>query len=1063
MSFPKANIKRFNEAHGCAPPPGAYDPKQKEKAHGGVVDKSERFKTPKDGVSAGGNISTASGGKTPVKQLFAAPQSAGKKGVPASGESLKVRELEKEIRRLLKEHGDKDRQLSQKEADFRKHEGLAFKEVSHLKDEVHQALSHMLADLQRLDVFVVTLENNVSSYNELHKLVIGNRGNEKTAVPKRKDEGIAVEELSQKLKDEKLTVDNKLKLMRKKSEGLHQRFSRALEDFNSSTKALKNKFTSVIEENNKLQQQISAARTELQDVINTRTSLEEQRDNLLDSNGCLKDQVKQMSAEQANTTEKLRLLSSNTEELQAGTLILQQQLADLQTIHETTCRETADKLRSLEDRETIVNETTANLHERIVELQAQNEDLAATLKETGELLSRTKEENDKLEEMLRQAEANWETEKKQLLIQVEELVFEKSRAETELGDVEIKVKKLETDMLDQKSESDNQIESLTNQLDAEKAELVQLQNKLGDLVYEKSQLHMEVGHLEAQLKLVTSESEETVMEANKAMEVVPELKKRIETLDIEKAEVEKRASELSEQNETLQTTLEKFQADFDEHCKKIDVERKGTQAKIVALTEEIEGLREQKDQMASELDDWLTDKSELDIEIAKLQCRIKVLEMENDQVKQESQKEVEDCKGEIERVRKEKQQIEKDMEQYGIDLLSNAAQLQSIQSKLDSATVDSEKLQTENTSLKEDLRQKDVVLAEKQTQLEELQLTNDRKCKECDDLLNEKELLEEELRAQKDNNEDLDCRLQQTRADFLKRCDERDELVKKNEAKDKSLAVLSEQVTQLTQQLENVNLSLEKKTTEFDKMAEKYSEHEKQLTLSSQQVSNYKQQIEDYKEHLQLKCEECEELQQKCDDYDIELSMSATETVDLQERVDSLRKEAEAADSVRSELVKKYEEEIHELKTRLEGASNDDELQAELEKYKTLYEDLQAKVEPFIEQIDAFETEKQLLLGMNKDTQLEMERLGRNYAQLLGHQNQKQKIKHVMKIKDENSSLKRENQMLKEQTAKQKRHIQKLEEKSAPKRFDASRAFQHTKENLNTTSTKSPLKEVNRK
>lgn len=48
-----------------------------------------------------------------------------------------------------------------------------------------------------------------------------------------------------------------------------------------------------------------------------------------------------------------------------------------------------------------------------------------------------------------------------------------------------------------------------------------------------------------------------------------------------------------------------------------------------------------------------------------------------------------------------------------------------------------------------------------------------------------------------------------------------------------------------------------------------------------------------------------------------------------------------------------------------------------------------------------------LCLGMNKDTQAEMERLGRNYAQLLGHQNQKQKIKHIVKIKDENYALKK--------------------------------------------------------
>lgn len=310
-------------------------------------------------------------------------------------------------------------------------------------------------------------------------------------------------------------------------------------------------------------------------------------------------------------------------ELQAGTVVLQQQLADLQLVHDTACKETADKLHSLEMREVLVHETAANLHERIVELQAQNEDLAATLKETGELLGRTKEENEKLEEMLRNAEISWEKEKKHLLIQVEELVFEKSKAESELGNAEDKVKELETEIENQKTQSNEQIDALSNQLDAEKSELVQLQNKLGDLVYEKSQLHTEVGHLEAQLKLVKSESEETVMGANKAMAVIPELREKLETLTSEKNDLENRACELSEQNETLQCTLEKFQADFDEQYKKVDAERHDAQAKIEALTEEIEGLKEQKDQMAKELDDWLTDKSELDIEIAKLQCRIK--------------------------------------------------------------------------------------------------------------------------------------------------------------------------------------------------------------------------------------------------------------------------------------------------------------------------------------------------------------------------------------------------------------------------------------------------------
>lgn len=56
--------------------------------------------------------------------------------------------------------------------------------------------------------------------------------------------------------------------------------------------------------------------------------------------------------------------------------------------------------------------------------------------------------------------------------------------------------------------------------------------------------------------------------------------------------------------------------------------------------------------------------------------------MESDQFKQESSEELVQCRTEIDRVKKEKQQIEKDIEQYGIDLLSNAAQLQTLQEQL---------------------------------------------------------------------------------------------------------------------------------------------------------------------------------------------------------------------------------------------------------------------------------------------------------------------------------------------------------------------------------------------
>ena len=58
------------------------------------------------------------------------------------------------------------------------------------------------------------------------------------------------------------------------------------------------------------------------------------------------------------------------------------------------------------------------------------------------------------------------------------------------------------------------------------------------------------------------------------------------------------------------------------------------------------------------------------------------------------------------------------------------------------------------------------------------------------------------------------------------------------------------------------------------------------------------------------------------------------------------------------------------------------------------------------EQLNSFAAQRDLLLNENGANQDELNRLADAYAQLLGHQNQKQKIKHVIKLKEENITLK---------------------------------------------------------
>lgn len=141
------------------------------------------------------------------------------------------------------------------------------------------------------------------------------------------------------------------------------------------------------------------------------------------------------------------------------------------------------------------------------------------------------------------------------------------------------------------------------------------------------------------------------------------------------------------------------------------------------------------------------------------------------------------------------------------------------------------------------------------------------------------------------------------------------------------------------------------------------------------------------------------------------------------------------------------------------------------------------------EQLNAFAADKNALLSENGANQEKLNKLADSYARLLGHQNQKQKIKHVIKLKDENIALKQvehkrnlhllpkhnkvfivvfpgvmctqEVSKLRSQVSRQKSDLDQLKSKlpgEPHRRFDPSKAFQHNKENRRAEATE-PLRE----
>ncbi|XP_006898987.1 PREDICTED: hyaluronan mediated motility receptor [Elephantulus edwardii] len=195
--------------------------------------------------------------------------------------------------------------------------------------------------------------------------------------------------------------------------------------------------------------------------------------------------------------------------------------------------------------------------------------------------------------------------------------------------------------------------------------------------------------------------------------------------------------------------------------------------------------------------------------------------------------------------------------------------------------------------------------------------------------------------------------------------------------------------------------------------------------------------------------------------------------LDLQTK--SAQKEAEIKELTVSSLKKitdlqsQLKQQSEDFKKQLEEAREAEkdntmaELTEEINKWRHLYEELYNKTKPFQLQLDAFEAERQALLNEHGAAQEQLNKLSDSYAKLLGHQNLKQKIKHVVKLKDENSQLKSEVSKLRCQLAKRKQSEAKLQDELnkvlSIKHFDPSKAFQHeSKENF---ALKTPLKEGN--
>ncbi|KAI4462548.1 hyaluronan mediated motility receptor [Holotrichia oblita] len=156
--------------------------------------------------------------------------------------------------------------------------------------------------------------------------------------------------------------------------------------------------------------------------------------------------------------------------------------------------------------------------------------------------------------------------------------------------------------------------------------------------------------------------------------------------------------------------------------------------------------------------------------------------------------------------------------------------------------------------------------------------------------------------------------------------------------------------------------------------------------------------------------------------------------------------------------VNQSEKEIEEL-NKYEGL-----LQKNAELTNTIAQQ-ESLIAPFRDQLEAYEVERAALLNQKHDAENEAKLMGMKYAQILGHQNQNQKIKHLEDLKRKNFELIENKNELELKTRVQAKTIEKLRKKIAMLTKTPKKASDD-KENLNNSSLNgslvfSPLRDMN--
>ncbi|KAM6923481.1 uncharacterized protein FYW49_005938 [Xenentodon cancila] len=1027
MSFSRAPLKRFNEHIGCAPPPGSYEIKTGELKGAASFDKSDRFKPVK--TAAGAALPPPSPSRSalvsPVRRTLSVDgltegSSVRKERNGMTVERKQQKLLEREIRSLVQQRGEQDRRLLVLEEEMKKVEAklvAAVREKTTLSSSV-TTLERQRAELKRVNEF---LKNKVSADTTKKRI------NSLTMELMEARNSLDVK--NQELSVLQVNTEGQVKLIETELQAARAAFSalndrnKDLEDLHQVTKTQNEELEN---ENASLHAGIQELREEIKVV---QRYLDEANDQIQDL--------------------RLKIEEKTNENITAGF-----QAEKLQQLELETSR---DLLRQKEDEaHKFQQELQASedcLWEMEKRLEYQELELKSAQKSVCDMEKQMKLANQDLQDSqatVRQQEAE--------LVRLKEVL---RRTERELDE---RVAHLEQRCLSSEEDRNKIQEEGLRRIEELKVELSLLQQAKRDESKRQIQLEEEHAALTEELTkekaLVDSLTVLVEQEREESEEQMRQIKEEMEEVLGELAVLEEQEQSRLELAEQSQEALKKLGEEKEELERQLNV----TKELLMSKNNNVESLKEMQLAAMKELHEVHTNSQEKmgdvvsELESAKeavkaANGRQRELEAEVErltyQLKEAMDKMVEEKKDEIGRVKEWSEEHEerllaegKAREERSCRMLlearaclaqkheamkakeaSHAAQIHQLQ----------QELQLQASDKQEALRQ----LEEQRSQsLARLQRQREKE----QGLLQEKEEIMKRLQEEREEKLKIQMALEQEKGALE---------VERKECQQVKLEFLG-----VRRELESAEENRRSLSSEVELKEQLRHALENQLSTAELEKDQLRSRLNDAEQERVGLQTRLVLLEEKTLALENEVENQKTDKRSLREQVDALTQE-------KVTLQWEMEEQRQELQRQITEGQENSSPNSEVEHWRRQYEELFAKVGPFQEQLNAFAAERNALLNENGANQEELNKLADAYARLLGHQNQKQKIKHVVKLKDENVSLKQEVLKLRTLASRQKSDLEQLKSQlpGAPRRrFDPSKAFQHDKENRQT-ETPEPLRE----